>query len=138
MTRRAPLLPKCIGNGNPGDAHRKAAAKKHDDMDDDTRCDSLPRATASNGGPLFLVASMADTIGALPSLQTVARALGGEINNGQILAPGPDHSAADRSLSVKIDSAAPDGFLTHSFSGDDPVTCRDYVRERLGLPRLQT
>ena len=37
---------------------------------------------------------MADNIGAFPSLQTVAKALGGEINNGQVLAPGPGHSAA--------------------------------------------
>ena len=34
---------------------------------------------------------MADNIGAFPSLQTVARALGGEINGGQVLAPGPGH-----------------------------------------------
>src|SRR5262249_38802886 len=46
----------------------------------------------------------------------------------------PGHSAGDRSLSVKLDSAAPDGFLVHSFAGDDPIVCRDYVRQKLGLP----
>ena len=39
---------------------------------------------------------MADSIGAFPSLQTVAKALGGEVNGGQVLAPGPGHSAKDR------------------------------------------
>ena len=50
-----------------------------------------------------------------------------------MLAPGPGHSAADRSLSVKLDSNAPDGFLVHSFAGDDPLVCRDHVREKAGL-----
>jgi hypothetical protein len=50
--------------------------------------------------------------------------------------PGPGHSLADRSLSVKIipTNTAGDGFVVHSFAGDDPMQCRDYVRERLGLP----
>jgi RecA-family ATPase len=77
---------------------------------------------------------MADHIGALPNLQSLARALGGEVNGGQVLAPGPGHSAADRSLSIKLDSNAPDGFVVHSFSTDDPIACRDYVREKAGLP----
>ena len=50
-----------------------------------------------------------------------------------MLAPGPGHSAADRSLSVKLDSNAPDRFLVHSFAGDDPLVCRDHVREKAGL-----
>ena len=49
--------------------------------------------------------------------------------------PGPGHSSADRSLSVKIDPAAPDGFVVHSFSGDDPRECRDHVRAALGPSR---
>jgi hypothetical protein len=36
-------------------------------------------------------------------------------------------------LSIKIDPAAPDGFIVHSFAGDDAITCRDYVRAALGL-----
>jgi RecA-family ATPase len=36
-------------------------------------------------------------------------------------------------LSVKLDSNAPDGFLVHSFAGDDPIACRDHVREKAGL-----
>jgi RecA-family ATPase len=76
--------------------------------------------------------------GALPNLQTVARGLGGEINGAQVLCPGPGHSAADRSLSVKIDASAPDGFVVNTFSpADDPIVCKDYVREKLGLPAFK-
>ena len=52
--------------------------------------------------------------GALSNLQTLAHALGGEVSGGQVLAPGPGHSATDRSLSIKLDSNAPDGFFVHS------------------------
>ena len=63
----------------------------------------------------------------------LAKALGGESRNGQILAPGPGHSATDRSLSIRIDANAPHGFVVHSFAGDDPIKCRDYIYERAGL-----
>ena len=69
--------------------------------------------------------------------ETVARALGGDVNGGQVLAPGPGHSAKDRSLSVKLDPNAPEGFLAHSFAGDDPIVCRDYVREKVGIPAFK-
>ena len=52
--------------------------------------------------------------------------------NGEVLAPGPGHTSHDRSLSVRPDNAAPDGFLVHSFAGDDPILCRNYVLEKLG------
>jgi hypothetical protein len=39
---------------------------------------------------------------------------------------------------VKIDANAPDGFLVHSFANDDPIACRDYVRQKLGLPTFKT
>jgi hypothetical protein len=70
----------------------------------------------------------------LPSVDKIATALGGEVSAGEVLGPGPGHSPADRSLSVKPDADAPEGFLVHSFSGDDPIACRDYVRSKLGLP----
>jgi hypothetical protein len=54
-----------------------------------------------------------------------------------VLCPGPGHSTEDRSLSVRLDAAAPEGFLVHSFAGDDPVACRDYVRGKLGLPPFE-
>jgi hypothetical protein len=28
----------------------------------------------------------------------------------------------------------PDGFVVHSFAGDDPIDCKDYIREKAGLP----
>ena len=80
---------------------------------------------------------MRDPIGTSRSLQQLARLLGGTVNSGQVLAPGPGHSAADRSLSIRIDPAAPDGFVVHSFADDDPIRCRDYVREKAGLPAWQ-
>src|SRR5262249_26240087 len=69
--------------------------------------------------------------------RTIARALGGEISGRQILAPGPGHSRLDRSLSIRIEPAAPDRFVVHSFAGDDPLVCKDHVREHLGLPRWE-
>jgi hypothetical protein len=71
------------------------------------------------------------------NLKTLARALGGEISGGQVLAPGPGHTAADRSLCVKLDDEAPDGFVVHSFSTDDPIVCRDHVRKKVGLPAFK-
>jgi putative DNA primase/helicase len=70
-------------------------------------------------------------------LQSLARALGGEVSGNQVLAPGPGHSAKDRSLSVKLDTGAPDGFIVNSFAGDDPIKCRDFVREKAGLPAFK-
>jgi hypothetical protein len=65
--------------------------------------------------------------------ENLVRALGGEVRGREILAPGPGHSASDRSLSVKLDADAPKGFVVNSFAGDDPIAARDYVREKAGL-----
>ena len=73
----------------------------------------------------------------LPNLQTLARALGGEVSNGQVLSPGPGHSPVDRSLAVRPDPNAPDGFVVHSFANDDPIACKDYVREKCRLPAFK-
>jgi putative DNA primase/helicase len=70
-----------------------------------------------------------------PSLKAIARALGGEVVGGQVLAPGPGHSRSDRSLGVKLSGSSLGGFLVHSFAGDDWHLCRDYVSQQLGLPR---
>ena len=66
-------------------------------------------------------------------LRSIARALGGEVASGQVLAPGPGHSPSDRSMTVRLSASAPDGFLVFSHCGDDFRDCRDYVRERLGM-----
>jgi putative DNA primase/helicase len=67
------------------------------------------------------------------SLAQIAKALGGEVYNGRVRAPGPGHSAADRSLSVGLSDDEHDGFVVKSFADDDVIVCRDYVRERLEL-----
>jgi Toprim domain-containing protein len=69
-------------------------------------------------------------------VRKLADVLGGSVaGRNAVIAPGPGHSRADRSLSIRLDPSAPGGFVVHSFSGDDPIACRDYVRERLGLER---
>jgi putative DNA primase/helicase len=66
------------------------------------------------------------------SLHAIAEMLGGDIANANsISAPGPWHSASDRTLSVRFEPDAPDGFVLNSFAGDEWQVCRDYVRERL-------
>lgn len=70
-------------------------------------------------------------------LRAIARALGGEICGNQVLAPGPGHSPKDRSLSIKLDPAAHEGFIVHSFAGDPPIECKDYVREKIGVKPYQ-
>lgn len=71
------------------------------------------------------------------SPQQLAQALGGEVSGSQILAPGPGHSPKDRSLSIRLDDTAPDGMVVHSFAGDDPLACKDYVRDRAGLAKWE-
>ena len=80
----------------------------------------------------------ARNIATTKSVADVAAALGGDVGGPfSILAPGPNHSPRDRSLSVMLSRAAPEGFVVHSFAGDDPIVCRDYVRQRLGLPSFR-
>jgi AAA domain-containing protein len=71
-----------------------------------------------------------------PSLEEIALALGGETSGGQVTAPGPGHSQQDRSLSIRLSDSDP-GYVVHSFAGDDPIQCKDYVREKLGMPSWQ-
>jgi putative DNA primase/helicase len=69
-----------------------------------------------------------------PDVRAAARALGGDISGRDgVICPGPGHSRQDRSLSVRFDSTAPDGFVVFSHAGDPIGDCKDYVRERLGL-----
>jgi putative DNA primase/helicase len=68
----------------------------------------------------------------MSALQHFAQALGGDISGISILCPGPGHSARDRSLSVTLAPAAPDGFIVFSHAGDDWRDCRAHVLQRLG------
>ena len=69
------------------------------------------------------------------SLREAARALGGKVVGGQVLAPGPGHGPRDQSLSLRLSATAPEGFIAFSHAGDDWQACRDYVKQRLGLAR---
>lgn len=51
-----------------------------------------------------------------------------------ILCAGPGHGKRDTSLYVKFGPNHPEGFSVHSFAGDDWRECKDYVRQKLGLP----
>jgi RecA-family ATPase len=66
-------------------------------------------------------------------LHQMARALGGEVSGGEVLCPGPGHSPNDKSLSVKISADGTD-IIVHSFAEDDAIVCKDYAREKIGLP----
>jgi hypothetical protein len=67
-------------------------------------------------------------------LKELARALGGDIVGGQVLAPGPGHSPCDRSLSVRPSPQSPFGFVVFSHAGDNWNHCRDFVLKKLGEP----
>jgi Toprim domain len=69
-------------------------------------------------------------------LRALQCALGGEICGGQLLCPGPGHSPRDRSLAVRL-SPFGDDFVVYSYAGDDWMLCKDYVRQRLGVPAWQ-
>lgn len=65
------------------------------------------------------------------SLPNIAKALGGIVTGGQVLAPGPGHSAKDRSMSVKIGESGK--LIVHSHAGDDAMVCKTYVERKLGI-----
>jgi hypothetical protein len=69
-------------------------------------------------------------------IKAIARALGGDVSGQSARVPGPGHSKADRSLSITLADNA-DGFICHSFAGDDPIECKDFIRARLGLPAFR-
>lgn len=69
----------------------------------------------------------------LLSLKQCAQLLGGDICGNGVVAPGPGHRSRDRSLMITPDENAPDGFLTHSYAGDDWRDCRDHVKDLLGI-----
>jgi hypothetical protein len=69
----------------------------------------------------------------------IAVTMGGDvISRDSCNVPGPGHSKADRSLSVRINRAVPLGFTVYSFAGDDWRVCRDYVAAALGLSGLNS
>ena len=67
------------------------------------------------------------------TLREIARALGGEVQGRQVLAPGPGHSPGDRSLSVRLSHQSPTGYIVFSHSGDDFRVARDFVAAKIGI-----
>lgn len=66
--------------------------------------------------------------------RNIAYIMGGDVTGrDSVNVPGPGHGKADRSLSIKINPNAPGGFVVFSHASDDPLECRDYVRNALGL-----
>jgi putative DNA primase/helicase len=61
----------------------------------------------------------------------IAKALNGTVNGKWINVRGPGHSSQDRSLGIKFDPKAPDGFIVTSLAGDDQPECRAYVKSLL-------
>jgi hypothetical protein len=74
------------------------------------------------------------TAAIITDTRTLAHLLDGDVaGRAKVLCPGPGHSRRDRSLQVTLIDDADDGFLVHSFAGDDWRDCRDYVRGQLGM-----
>lgn len=68
------------------------------------------------------------------TLPEIARALRGKVVGNQVLAPGPNHSAKDQSLAVRLSAGSPDGYIVFSHAGDDFRSCKEHVNSALGLP----
>jgi putative DNA primase/helicase len=70
--------------------------------------------------------------------RTIVSVMGGVVTGRDSCnVPGPGHSNADRSLSIKVDPTDPLGFRANSFAGDDWRACRDYVAAAMGLKPAQ-
>jgi hypothetical protein len=60
----------------------------------------------------------------IADLRSLARAVGGEISGRQVLALGLGHRPQGRSLSIRIEPGAPDGFIVYSFRATNPFACK--------------
>src|SRR5262249_17832510 len=99
----------------------------------ETPAEGAMRGQRIAGSQGRLAGEAAATLGkrAMIDLRAAARALCGDvIGRDAVAVPGPGHSARDRSLTVKFDPRAPDGFLVYSHCDDDWRDCRDHVRAR--------
>jgi putative DNA primase/helicase len=67
-------------------------------------------------------------------VRNLARSLDGDVAGpDSIVCPGPGHSRADRSLSIRLVSGNEDGFIVYSHAGDPIPDCKDHVRKRTGI-----
>lgn len=72
-----------------------------------------------------------------PTLDDIARALGGEVRGDVACFPTPGHSKKDRGSWASIKPGAPDGVLIHCSNGGDPIAVKDMLRDRGVLPPLR-
>src|SRR2546430_3518964 len=71
--------------------------------------------------------------------RTIVSIMGGTVvTRDSCNVPGPGHSKADRSLSIKIDPTKPLGVTFSSFAKDNRRDCYDYIAAALGLKREAT
>lgn len=70
----------------------------------------------------------------MPTPQSIAKVLGGEVRGNSVHLPTPGHSRRDRGTVVTVDPSAPDGVLVHSFNGGDPLAVKDELRAAGVLP----
>ena len=96
---------------------------------------SLPMQNLKpHGGQLWPEAAMADRLNM--SLEQIARALGGEVSGGQVLAPGPNHSPEDRSLrSNPAKRASSFSAMPMTTFGSARIMCGRSLAFRLGTEK---
>jgi putative DNA primase/helicase len=71
--------------------------------------------------------AMVKICGMRTTLQEIAKVLNGNLNGEWINIRGPGHSSNDRSLGIKLDENARQGFIVNSLAGDDPNRSRAQV-----------
>jgi len=64
------------------------------------------------------------------SLRFIAGQLNGDVYDDHVRAPGPGHSAGDRSLSIKLSDDGEDVIVNTFSPRDDRLACLAHVRER--------
>ena len=91
------------------------------------------KATAKATGNGKTAPKFAHAIEAFTDVEIFAQFGGGHRDNRGLLLPGPGHDKDDASMRLFVGPFLKDGFRTHSFAGDAPEKCRQYVLETLGL-----
>ena len=69
--------------------------------------------------------------------QAIASALGGEAREAAFSRRVRDTARRTEASPSRLIRPRPKAFVVHSFAGDDPIVCRDYVRQKCGLPEFK-
>ena len=70
----------------------------------------------------------------MTDLNSIARAMGGEVSGKLARFPTPGHSKRDRGSTAELMATAPDGVLIRSYNGGDPLAIKDELRAKGVLP----